>query len=553
MLKGIILANNNKKTTMNLSKYLFLLFLNILFSANAQYVNKQKNIVDIIAYEFTIEINDEHNEISAEALIQLKVLQKTDSVYLDFDKLDHSGKGMKIQSISLNQKQSPNYKHIDDKIVFYDTENWHNKSNIYLIIRYKGVPKDGLYISRNKYGKRTFFGDNWPNRAHYWLPVIDHPSDKAKVTFSIIAPKHYQIIATGTKLGQNAYQDKIVWHYQSFIPISTKVMVFAAADFKVKNYPKVLLSEQKLPVSSWIYKSSPDEGFDDYRCAIRVVSFYDSLVGPYSYEKLANVQSKTRFGGMENAGNIFYAESSVDGSKSVENLVAHEVAHQWFGNSVSEQNWSDIWLSEGFATYLTDMYLEHKYGKEKLKERMAMERNKVIRFNRYNAKPIVYNEQTRLMNLLNPNSYEKGAWVLHMLRQKIGDENFVKSLRVFYQKYRNKNASTSDFIDIVENISKQDLRDFFKQWLYVAGLPKLKMSYAIEGNTITFDVLQQNANLYQFTMPVKVVFGNNAQLFNLEINQKQQQFKFKLLAPVSEKEARVLFDPNVQVLFELAD
>jgi len=539
---------------MKLQQYILLLFITLSFSVNAQYSNKQKNIVDIQEYRFNISINDVSNEITATANIKLQILQKTDSIYLDLDKLDTSGKGMKLYACKVNQKEVKNYKFLHDKIIFYHTQDWHHKT-IEIEIQYKGIPKDGLYISQNKYGKRNFFGDNWPNRAHYWLPVIDHPSDKAKVNFIILAPRHYKVVATGSLDGKDESKNLSIWYFHSTIPISTKVMVFAAADFKIKEFGNIKLSKRSIPISSWIYEQSPNEGFDDYKCAIQVTKFYDSLIGPYSYEKLANVQSKTRFGGMENAGNIFYYEASVDGKKGVENLVAHEVAHQWFGNSVSEQEWSDIWLSEGFATYLTDVYLEYKYGKKRLKERMKMERNKVIRFNKYNAKPIVYTEQHRLMNLLNPNSYEKGAWVLHMLRQQTGDQDFFKILRIFYKKYRNANATTSNFIDIVNEITQKDYHSFFEQWLKYAGVPKLKMTYQIDenNNKLIIDVTQLNDDIYKLKMPVKIVSNNFSQQFTIDIHQKQQQFILKLVPRAINKNARVLFDSEAQVLFELVD
>ena len=551
--KGTVFALSTIKTTvMKLFQYISILFLGFSLSTNAQFINKQKNIVDVQEYKFTIGINDDSNEIAVAANIKLQILQKTDSIYLDLDKLDTSGKGMKLYACKVNQKEVKNYKFLHDKIIFYHTQDWHHKT-IEIEIQYKGIPKDGLYISKNKYGKRTFFGDNWPNRAHYWLPVIDHPSDKAKVKFTILAPKHYKVVATGSLDGKDESKNLSIWYFHSTIPISTKVMVFAAADFKIKEFGDIQLSEKSIPISSWIYKESPDEGFDDYRCAVPVTKFYDSLIGPYSYEKLANVQSKTRFGGMENAGNIFYYEASVDGKKGVENLVAHEIAHQWFGNSVSEQEWSDIWLSEGFATYLTDVYLEHKYGKQRLKERMEMERKKVIRFNKYNAKPIVYEEKNNLMRLLNPNSYEKGAWVLHMLRRETGDKDFFKILRAFYKKYRNSNASTSDFINIVNKITQKDYHSFFKQWLKNAGVPKLKMAYHIDNNKLIINVTQLNDDIYKLKMPVKIVSDNFSQQFTLDIHQKQQQFILKLLPRAINKNAQVIFDPEVQVLFELVD
>ncbi len=251
---------------------------------------------------------------------------------------------------------------------------------------------------------------------------------------------------------------------------------------------------------------------------------------------------------MENAGNIFYYEESITGNQTVEALVAHEIAHQWFGNSVSEKNWSDIWLSEGFATYLTDLYLENKYGKEKLIERMKMERDKVLKYHaKANPEAIVYTEKENLFKLLNRNSYEKGAWVLHMLRVKVGDKVFFKILREYYASYRNTNANTAEFIAVVEKVSQQDLQDFFSQWLYKSGVPKIKVSYTIKKRCIKFTV-EQKSDVYNLDLPIKVQYNNQQLKLVLSLHKQTQKFRFK--NKLKSKEVEVIVDPNVQVLFE---
>jgi len=416
----------------------------------------------------------------------------------------------------------------------------YKKDTVSMEIDYTGIPADGLIISKNKYGKKSFFGDNWPNRAHQWLPVVDHPSDKALVSFEIIAPKDMDVIASGKFLQRVRNEHSITWLYQTDVPLATKVMVFGATPFHIKNYGMY----HNIPVSGWIYKDAPVNGLDDYAVSMKILKYYDSLIGPYSYSKLANVQSKTRFGGMENAGNIFYYENSVDGNAKVENLIAHEIAHQWFGNSVTEKNWKDIWLSEGFATYLTDLYLEHTYGKKKLQERMKMERNKILRYNQFIHQPVVYEEKENLMKLLNPNSYEKGAWVLHMLRNEIGDKAFFALLREFYGKYRNKNASTEDFIQLAEKISNMDLKRFFNQWLYKAGIPEIKISYAIKNKKIVLHI-QQKGELYQLDFPLLITSDKDYKKLKLKINKENNTFDIPLR---STKNLKIIPDPDTETL-----
>ena len=522
-----------------------MLFLWGVFAVNAQFENKQKNLIDVLSYEFAIKINDTTNRIEAKAINQIVLKKQTDSIYFDFMNSNSDGQGMKIASIRDSNGKNMSYKHIYNKLIINGLESYSRGDTLQLTIAYAGIPIDGLYIEKNMYGQRTFFGDNWPDRARYWLPVVDHPSDKALVRFQVTAPKHYKVIASGVLMSKTSVDSHTNrYDYQSKIALPTKVMVFAAADFITKQYGVV----DQVPISSWIFNKAPAEGLDDYKPAMEIVPFYNKIIGPYDYKKLANVQSKTRFGGMENAGTIFYSENTIGAGKLVEPLLAHEIAHQWFGDSVTEENWSDIWLSEGFATYLTDLYLENKYGTKRLAERMKMEREKVIRYSKSkDVQPVVYREKKNLMKLLNRNSYEKGAWVLHMLRKKVGDASFFTILQSYYSKYRNKNASTSDFIQLSESVSGQDLQVFFQQWLYRKTIPQISVLWTYQSRKLTLSVTQLG-DVYALEMPVKISDGKIEKNFVLSLDKQQQTFEYSIRLNV--ENINLLLDPNTEVLFE---
>jgi len=528
--------------------YLLLFFC---LSLNAQFNNLQRNQIDVLNYEFHIQISDTSNQITAQTKVRVLLKEDIDSLFLNLKNITQSNLGMKVLSVKSLSGKDLKYKHQNDKLTLYNTENCRKKDTIHFVVSYEGIPQDGLYISKNKYAKRTFFGDNWPNRAQNWLPVVDHLSDKALVEWYITAPKHYQVVATGILESTKESTHTTIYHFLSKEALPTKVMVFAAADFKVKTFPKVNLNNNTITVQNWIFKDSPDLGFDDYTVAIEILHYYEKLVGDYSYRKLDNVQSKTRFGGMENAATIFYKENSIDGTKAVEGLVAHEVAHQWFGNVVTEENWEDIWLSEGFATYLTDLYFENKYGENRLKKRMEMERNKVIRFNSYVSQPIVYQEKNDLMRLLNANSYEKGAWVLHMLRMKMGETLFFELLKTYYKKFRHSNASTQDFITLSEQISKQNLTVFFQQWLYRPGIPKLNIKTELnwEKRTVLVEILQVD-KIYELELQLQFTSNGFEQNETLQLNKPYQKFEIPMTNTLEKEDFHLVVDPNVHLLFQ---
>jgi aminopeptidase N len=275
------------------------------------------------------------------------------------------------------------------------------------------------------------------------------------------------------------------------------------------------------------------------------LEFYTRLLGQYPYEKLANVQSKTIFGGLENAGCIFYSENSVTGKGRAEDLIAHEIVHQWFGNSVTENDWHHVWLSEGFATYLTSVYREKIYGQEELAVSMKKSRDKVIAFYLRSPGPVIDTTVTNMMKLLNANSYQKGAWVLHMLRTKTGDEQFWKGLRTYYEKYKNLNAVTADFQKVMEEASGKDLAGFFKQWLNISGQPDLKINTRRAGKGKTEIIIEQTQNfVFTFDIDLQISDSEGTRTINIPVSEKVTRKTIK-----TEKFLEIIPDPDVKLLF----
>jgi len=524
-----------------------LFILLCLYGCISSSQNKIKPLdkIDVLKYEFHIRVNDSTDVIQGQTIINFKLQKTIQNINLNFVNIDISGKGMQVLKVLYdknvtNFKQQNNFLNIN--VLNKDLNKNHN-----INILYQGIPKDGLIISKNKFGNRTFFGDNWPNRARNWLPCIDYLSDKAYVAFYVTAPNHYKVVANGIlkdsiKLNNN----NTLSHWQSSVPLSTDIMVVGIADFAVQNLKKV----GGTPVSSWVYPQNKKEGFYDYAQAREILKFYISLFGPYPYKKLANVQSKTRFGGMENASNIFYSEKSVTGKRYSESILAHEIVHQWFGDSATETDWPHLWLSEGFATYFTDVYLEHKFGKTKLDSILKKQRQKIIVFSKIWPKPIIDNQTTNLMRLLNANSYEKGCWFLHMLRKKIGDKLFYKSVRTYYNTYKFKNADTKDFRLIAEEVSGEKLDSFFNQWLYKVGQPELDINWDYNYKKITFTInqVQEFKTIFKMPLTVKIVFEDNSSVLKtFHISKKEEVFTLSII----KKPINILLDPHTDLLFEL--
>lgn len=524
-----------------------LIFLSLLFFSFsidnlsfAQNHEERFNSIDVLHYTFEIAVNDNNDTIKASAALQIAFKTKLDNFVLDLSNTNNEGKGMLIDEVLENEKPIK-FNHQNDQIQLFVAPTEQGEQRSYSI-KYYGVPDDGLIISTNKYGDRVFFGDNWPNRAHHWLPTVDHPSDKATFEFIVTAPSHYQTVSNGLIVEETNQGEETISHWKSDIPLSTKLMVIGIARFAKQN----LLESKNPAVSTWVYPQNKAEGFLDYYIALEPLAFFSEKIGPFPFEKLANVQSKTMFGGMENAGCIFYAENSVSGHQKAENLMAHEIAHQWFGDAVSEANWHHIWLSEGFATYLTGLYIENKYGKTVFSDWLFNQKKRIFRFETRKLAPVIDTTQSVSMGLLNANSYQKGAWFLHMLRKELGDDLFWKSIRTFYANYKYKNALTDDFKRIVEDLSGRNLDAFFHQWLCESGHPKLSSTWIYDGKMINFK-LRQTEKVFQFPLDLRFIYEDGSiSSETIRVSIAEEIFEFKS----AKKPKEIILDPNNWLLFE---
>ena len=417
---------------------------------------------------------------------------------------------------------------------------------------YRGVPADGLIISTNKHGDRTFFGDNWPNRARHWLPTVDHPSDKATVEWVVNAPSHYQVVGNGRLVEETDLEEGLrLTRWRSDEPLATKIMVIGVARFAVEH-----LEEDGVPVQSWVYPQDREAGFFDLARTTTVLDVFERMIGDYPYEKLAGVQSKTRFGGMENASNIFYHEDAVTGDRAMETLIAHEVAHQWFGNAVTETDWPHLWLSEGFATYLTDVYVERVYGRDAMAERLRRERAAVLALSeRAPELPVLDTLTADPLDLLNANSYQKGGWVLHMLRREVGDDAFFESLRRQYALYRGRNASTDDFRRTVEAVSGVDLGWFFEQWLRRGPEPEVEARWRYRDGALALTVRQtQDGPPFRFPLDVGLYpQGGDGRPGPLRVETVEvAEAEATLTIPLDGPPAAVVLDPHTRLLARLS-
>jgi aminopeptidase N len=354
----------------------------------------------------------------------------------------------------------------------------------------KGVPTDGLIISKDSSGNWQYFADHWPNRARNWLPTIDHPSDKAGVEWRVHAPSSLKVVANGMQMEESPLPNErgrsiTVWRTDK--PIPPYLMVIGVArmarvDLGTAAGASCGRGETGACVAQDVYESPSlaPRTPPGFAAAGRIVSWLSSFVAPFPYERLSHVQSSTRFGGMENAGTIFYSDGAFKNMTLGEGLVAHETAHQWFGDAVTPLRWGDLWLSEGFATYFAALWEREARGDTAFRRALDGIKRRVVGAAEVASRPVVDTTQTDLMDLLNANSYQKGGFVLHMLRRQVGDSAWIRGIRAYYAAHRHANATTDDLRRAIEAETRTDLRWFFDQWLRRPGFAELSTSWSFD-------------------------------------------------------------------------
>lgn len=493
--------------------------------------------------------------------IRVAVTRRDPSLPLDFT-------GLAIRSVQLEGAATA-YTH-DEGVLTVPLEGHRDGDTISVRVHYEGVPDDGLILGDNVHGVPTAFVDNWPNRARFWFPSVDHPADKATVDFTVHAPTEWKVIANGHLIADPSPTpasaigpegDRHTWRWEVGVPISPYNMVIGAADLDVTTIglaacgqaPASRRDDGCVEVTTWIYPEDRDNAEPSFRRSAEMVDYFTDLIGPYPFEKLANVQSATRFGGMENASAIFYSEQAIAAGADIEGTVSHEIAHQWFGDAVTEASWHHLWLSEGFASYFGDQFFEVADGVEDFRARMERSRQRIINSAASN-RPIVDPAEQDLFALLNTNNYPKGAWVLHMLRGLIGDEAFFAGIRDYYASHLHTAVLTDDFRAAMERASNRSLEWFFRQWIYLPGFPTLEYDVAYipdppgdDGYTeLTIRQVQPAEwPTFRLRLEVELMVNGEPVREEIEISQVETVVRLQTVGP---EPTSVVLDPDGWVL-----
>jgi aminopeptidase N len=501
-------------------------------------------------YQVSITLNDQLSEIiSASTQINILVLKPTRVIDLDFGDLT-------TDKVSLNSV-AVQFTHQRGKLQINLPQRVNAGARLLVTVDYHGKPKDGLVLSPDKDGKPTAIGDNWPDRVHHWIPTLDHPSAKATVTFNVTASTRNEVVANGSLDHVETTGDgRRTWTYTEGSRIPPYCMIIGVGEF-ARVQP---LAMKLIPLSYYVPQSERDLAETGFSPTVPSLAFFNQTIAQYPYEKLAMIVGATRFGGMENSSAIVFASNllSRPGPSGMSktygiplgnvSVIAHEIAHQWFGDSVTESTWADLWLSEGFATYYAGLFLQRYEGEDAFRQYMKNAATQAFQFEKTKRTPIFDRDTETLMDLLNANNYQKGSWVLHMLRLKLGDEIFFRGIRNYYRAHENRVASTEDLRIALEKTSRKDLRSFFARWVYDSGHPQYELSWEwLAGKNLKVIVKQvQPGNAFLDAVPITVTTSSGRRDIVLKPTGKD----LIETIPLSEKPIKIEVDPQNTLLRE---
>jgi aminopeptidase N len=503
--------------------------------------------IDVTHYDIQLDLADPATgTFRGDVTLTLDRLDAGDWIPLDFA-------GLNIESVEVNGAKARFVR--DGSLLRIDAAAAPTR-DVTVRIRYGGAPVSGLFFGQDANLEPAVFADNWPNRARWWFPSNDHPADKATVRFTVLVPTGFGVVANGYELDERTSNGSTtwVWETDADAPIPPYAMVVGIARFERRGLAPAAcgnapagVSNGCADVSVWALAGDGDYGAERFARGPDMVDFYTELVGPYPYEKLAHVESSTRFGGMENSSAIFYGRGGWEARRMGEGVIAHETAHQWFGDAVTPASWAHLWVSEGFASYFGPLYFEARDGVEVFRERMeaagqAAKTSDVI------GQAIVDSSTNNLYDLLNANNYQKGAWVLHMLRGLLGDDVFFAAVRDYYRRHLHGAASTDDVRAAFERASGRDLEPFFEQWVRSPGYPDFAITWRVVGDELVLDIRQRQAPSWPaFTMMAEIEVrrrGGTTFRLPVEIEGRSQRLRFGGMADVVD----VAFDPEGWIL-----
>jgi aminopeptidase N len=517
---------------------------------------------DVLHYTIKTRFDVPGKMVAGDETIALKPLAS------GFKSFELDASNMKIEAVTLFESNTMlQWKQPPDKLAITLDRAYEPSETITLRIRYRATPERGLYfIPKGNDGNASWskpaqiWTQGEPEENHHWFPCYDFPDDKATSEQYITTGADEIAISNGTLLETTNNADGTrTFHWKMEQPHASYLISLV-----VGNYAKLEGAYKNIPLEYYTYRGTEETARRAFVKTPEMMRLFgQKLDYEYPYNRYAQtIVASFIFGGMENITATTHSDSEIlygttkDAQLAQENLISHELAHSWFGNLVTCKDWSELWLNEGFATFMEAVFQEHEAGRDAYLEEMRSNTSlyfmeDMLKYRR----PIRYDRYGSATEIFDATVYKKGALVLHMLRETVGDEMFWEALHRYLEEYRYKPVGTEDLQRVFEVTTNQQLGWFFDQWVYKAGFPELRVRslYHAPTQNLTLEVTQtQSADAMTplvFRLPVEIELATSAgeRTERIEITQRRQRFTFKL----DGKPLMIRFDKGARILKKL--
>jgi aminopeptidase N len=474
------------------------------------------------------------------------------------DKVSFDSVGLQIQSVKVNKNEAK-FETTEKKLIVNLPKAGKIDEKYEVEIKYEGKPTKGLYfiLPDKDYPNRPkqIWSQGESEDTRYYLPTYDYPNDRLTTETILTVPSDWLTVSNGKLIGtSDAGGGMKTWTWRESLPSSTYLFTVVAGEFaEVKD------TWRDMPVTYYAPKDRADRLIVNYSRTPAMIELFSKKLGvDYPWEKYAqSMVDDFVAGGMENSSATTNGAISLRNPKLVREypvdedpLISHELGHQWFGDLVTTKDWGNIWLNEGFATFMETMWAEAHFGKEQADYDRWKTAREWFQSRNLFAKPIVRHDFDDSSEF-NGNAYEKGGFVLYMLRRELGDDAFYAGLKHYLEVNRGKNVVTADLANAIEEATHTNVDQFFDQWVYGAGAPKFEISYSYdaEKKQVALAVKQTQkvegrVGLFRVPVDVEITNAGGPKLYPVVVSKTEETFTF----PSGSAPLMVIFDKGGQVL-----
>lgn len=407
---------------------------------------------DVLHYDIDLQFDPETQQLAGSTRIDATATQSFHQFNLDFH-------GLEVESVAVDELAA-NYERIGSELNITVAEPVQDGDTFSTLVRYSGVPEaiadpgvPFVSLGWQEWESGFFAAVSEPSGSMNWFPCNNHPLDKATYRFRITVPEGLTVAANGTLSEVTDNEDDtttFIWQMQQ--PMASYLAMVAVGDFV-----EIRDDSGPVPIRNYFPRGAAVSSINGFDITQQLMAWLIETLGPYPFEEYGVVVIPGFPAALETQTLSVFGNGAPDPI-----VIVHELAHQWFGNSVSPARWQDIWLNEGFATYFIALSLEQRFGAQGMQMFISQAPPSMIAPGKVDT-----------TQLFDPAVYFRGALTLHALRKDVGDEVFFDILKTYYAENAHSTVTTEDFIAVAERVSGAELDELFDSWLYQDEMPDL--------------------------------------------------------------------------------